>query len=310
MCGGFFGGAFDAFSDFIGTGGGDQGLANLLDEGVQSVGSGLAEVDDFVNEEIPGGYATLAAIAVPFAAPYITGAALTAGEVAALAAATKATTSAIQGDDLETILIKAALAGATSYGGSSLGGLGGSESAFTGATETGLATLASEAAVADAIGATLLTPEFLAPEFIAPEFGPSYADLGYNPAMPMGPTYTEMGYNPPMGPSYADLGIEQFGPSYGDLGIDSAKIYDYSPETAIQSVSPELDPTGSLASSGVKVTDLLRAANAAKGLLGGNQQPATAGAPTSDSRLPQGLVDYSGILNLLQTRSPSRTSLL
>lgn len=256
---------FDDVSDAIGTGGGDQGLLNALDEGVQSVGSGLAEVDDFVNEKIPGGYATVAALA---------------------------------------------LAAATGYVDPTL--LGGEAAAFTGATETGLATLASEAAVADAIGATLLTPEFLAPEFIAPEFGPSYADLGYNPAMPMGPTYTEMGYNPPMGPSYADLGIEQFGPSYGDLGVDSAPIYDFSPETAIQSVSPELDPTGSLASSGVKITDLLRAASAAKGLLGGKEQAATAGAkpPTFDSRIPQGQVDYSGILNLLQTRSPQRTSLL
>ena len=62
MCGGP---TLDVVSDVIGTGGGDQGLLNVVDEGVQSVGSGLAEVDDFVNEEIPGGWATGAAVAAP-----------------------------------------------------------------------------------------------------------------------------------------------------------------------------------------------------------------------------------------------------
>lgn len=313
---------FDDVSDAIGTGGGDQGLLNALDEGVQSVGSALADVDpgpaigdlgssfdDMVIRPITDDPVKAAAMALAIATgnaylvPIIAGA-----------------DTALEGGSIEDVIKSAAIA----YVGQEIGGEisdqifgGGEAAAFTGATETGLATLPSEAAVADAIGATLLTPEFLAPEiiapeFIAPEFGPSYADLGYNPAMPMGPTYTEMGYNPPMGPSYADLGIEQFGPSYGDLGIDSAPIYDFSPETAIQSVSPELDPTGSLASSGVKITDLLRAASAAKGLLGGKEQAATAGAkpPTFDSRIPQGQVDYSGILNLLQIRSPQRTSLL
>jgi hypothetical protein len=69
--GGGGGGVLDTFSDIIGTGGGDQGLLNVVDEGVQAVGSGLAEVDDFVNEEIPGGWLLPAAVAVAVATGYV-----------------------------------------------------------------------------------------------------------------------------------------------------------------------------------------------------------------------------------------------
>lgn len=74
-----------------------------------AIGGALAEVDDFVNDEIPGGWALPAAIAVAYMTGYIDP--------------------------------------------SLLGG----EAAFTGATETGLATLAGEGAVADTIGTTLLS---------------------------------------------------------------------------------------------------------------------------------------------------------
>jgi len=92
---GCFSQVFDRVSDVIGTGGGDQGLLNAIDEGVQSVGGGLAEVDDFVNEEIPGGWVLPAVIAVAVTTGYVdptlfasttTGTAgLTAAETAALA---------------------------------------------------------------------------------------------------------------------------------------------------------------------------------------------------------------------------------
>jgi hypothetical protein len=95
LFGGGGGGILDDFSDAIGTGGGDQGLLNSIDEGVQSVGKGLAEVDDFVNEEIPGGWVLPAVIAVAVVTGYVdptlfasttTGTAgLTAAETAALA---------------------------------------------------------------------------------------------------------------------------------------------------------------------------------------------------------------------------------
>lgn len=77
-----------------------------------AIGQGLAEVDDFVNDEIPGGWILPAAVAVAVTTGYVD---------------------------------------PTMFGEAALG-----EAAFTGATETGLATLAGEGAVADTIGATLL----------------------------------------------------------------------------------------------------------------------------------------------------------
>jgi hypothetical protein len=99
----------DPISSVLGTDGGGGGLMGAL-----------ADVDKAVGNTIPGGWATVAAVAVPYAAPYLTGAALTAGQAAALAAGTSAATSAVQGKSLEDTLKAAALAGVTSYGLNSL----------------------------------------------------------------------------------------------------------------------------------------------------------------------------------------------
>ena len=64
-------------------------------------------------------------------------------------------------------------------------------------------------------------------------------------------------------------------------------------------------------SSSISISQALRGLNLAKGLLGGGQEGAAAPATQfRGARLPQGEVDYSGILNLLQMRSPQRKSLL
>jgi hypothetical protein len=64
-------------------------------------------------------------------------------------------------------------------------------------------------------------------------------------------------------------------------------------------------------SSGISISQALRGLNLAKGLLGGGQEGAAAPATQfKGARLPSGEVDYSGILNLLQMRSPQRRSLL
>lgn len=107
--GGGGGGILDTFSDIIGTGGGDQGLLNMVDQGVESVGGALASVDDFVNEEIPGGWYLPAAVAVAVATGYV-----------------DPTLFATEG------------------------------AGFTGASETGLATLAGEGAAPDIAGNVLL----------------------------------------------------------------------------------------------------------------------------------------------------------
>lgn len=58
------GNVFDQISDVIGTGGGDTGLLNLVDQAAQGVGDIGASIDDTVNEVIPGGWATIGAAAL------------------------------------------------------------------------------------------------------------------------------------------------------------------------------------------------------------------------------------------------------
>lgn len=101
-------------------GGGGGGILGGIGDAIggiaEGIGDALAGVDKAVGDVVPGGWGTIAAIAVPYAAPMITGAALTAGQAAALAAGTSAATGAIRGEDPEDILKGAALAGASSYG--------------------------------------------------------------------------------------------------------------------------------------------------------------------------------------------------
>lgn len=143
---GCFSQVFDTVSDVIGTGGGDQGLLNAIDEGVQSVGKGLAEVDDFVNEEIPGGWILPAVIAVAVTTGYVdptlfasttTGTAGTAGLTAAETAALAESAA----------LVDTAMAGA--------GGVG------------------AGAAGAGTVGAGLTVSEMEALNLLAPETGTS-----------------------------------------------------------------------------------------------------------------------------------------
>ena len=57
----------------------------------------------------------------------------------------------------------------------------------------------------------------------------------------------------------------------------------------------------------IGIGDALNAARIGRGLLGGQQQPQQqAAASTPQSIMPRGQVDYSGILNVLQTPSPQR----
>ena len=303
MCGGP---TLDVVSDVIGTGGGDQGLLNVVDEGVQSVGSGLAEVDDFVNEEIPGGYILPAAIAVALATGYV---------------------------DPTLFAAEAGAAGA----GTTAGGLTASEmAALTAlAPETGTAIGAS---AAGATGAGLTAAEIAELTLLAPETGTSiglsgelapiigsieepltsglsFGDGGaYTTPIVDAPIYQ---YEPsPVYDFSPEVPIQSVSPEYdptGSLYTEArAPIYDFSPTTPVEYVSPELDPTGSLAKAGgISAMDVLRGVNAAKGLLGSGQEQAVAPATQfRGTRVPQGQVDYSGILSLLQMQSPQRRSLL
>ena len=110
-----------------------KGVGDLGESIGHTISDAGVSVDNAVNDYVPGGWGTVAAVAVPFLAPEAliaagameAGTALTAAQAAAVSSGTSAATSAIKGRSLEDTLKGAALAGATSYGLSSLGGAGG-----------------------------------------------------------------------------------------------------------------------------------------------------------------------------------------
>jgi hypothetical protein len=315
MCGG--GNPLDVVSDVIGTGGGDQGLLNVVDEGVQSVGSGLAEVDDFVNEEIPGGYILPAALAVALATGYV---------------------------DPTLFAAEAGAAGA----GTTAGGLTASEmAALTAlAPETGTAIGAS---AAGATGAGLTAAEIAELTLLAPETGTSIGLSGELAPIigsieePLtsglsfgdGGAYTLPIEAPVIGQPYDVTPLtdpvtgQPFGSIEEPLTGNYMDGFTSVSETGLATLPEEgmlVDLPGTtilgdlglagavetaIPSSGISAMDVLRGVNAAKGLLGSGQEQAVAPATQfKGTRVPQGQVDYSGILSLLQMQSPQRRSLL
>jgi len=246
LYGGGGGGILDDFSDAIGTGGGDQGLLNSIDEGVQSVGGGLAEVDDFVNEEIPGGWVLPAAIAVAVATGYVD----------------------------PTLFAAEAGAGEA-------GALG-----FTGASETGLATLAGEGAATDLAGTTLLGEAGLT--------GAAESGIGEAFTSPIVDAPISQYELSPITDFSPNVPIESVSPEFDPTGSlqtpQPTPTYDFSPNTPIEQVSPELDPTGSLANTGITgkdVLDTLRAANTVKNVVKAltPQEQALKNAQTSQQQM-------------------------
>jgi hypothetical protein len=253
----------DPISSVLGTDGGGGGILGAVEDVAQGAGSALADVDKFVGREIPGGWVTVGAAAVPFLAP----------EVLAMTAP---------------------------------------ELAFTGATETGLATLAGEGALADTIGATLLAggAEAAAAEAIAQALPYTQAFDAVNLAS-------------------QGLGTEQIAQNLTVSGLDSFLAEDMA-RLAIQGLSPEqiattlsysytpaeLAGTGieskalGAASKGLTAAQAIQGARMASGLLSGQQQQPQ---PQQQQMMiggrqtnPYGGVDYSGLLNLLQPRIAAR----
>ena len=246
LFGGGGGGILDDFSDAIGTGGGDQGLLNSIDEGVQSVGGGLAEVDDFVNEEIPGGWILPAVIAVAVMTGYV-----------------------------DPTLF------AAESGAGEAGALG-----FTGASETGLATLAGEGAATDLAGTTLLGEAGLT--------GAAESGIGEAFTSPIVDAPISQYELSPITDFSPNVPIESVSPEFDPTGSlqtpQPTPTYDFSPNTPIEQVSPELDPTGSLANTGItgkNVLDTLRAANTVKNVVKAltPQEQALKNAQTSQQQM-------------------------
>lgn len=113
---------------------------------------------------------------------------------------------------------------------------------------------------------------------------------------------------------YTPSGNEFAGMTSEDLArLDSTGIYTPAGNEFAGMTSEDLAKLDSTGTSGfgISISQALRGLNLAKGLLGGGQEGAAAPATQfRGARLPQGEVNYSGILNLLQMRSPQRKSLL
>ena len=257
----------DPISSALGTDGGGGGVLGALadiDPG-PAIGQGLSEVDEFVGREIPGGWVTVGAAAVPFLAP----------EVLAMTAP---------------------------------------ELAFTGATETGLATLAGEGALADTVGATLLSEAATAaaveqaatqalPYTLAADAS-NLAASGFDSAT-IAQNLTASGVDSFVAADAANLAAQ--GLSEAAIAQNLSQAY----------TTAELAGTGltsnalGAASKGISAGQALQGLRAASGLLGGRQQPQQQ-MPQMQmggrTQMPQGNVDYSGLYNLLalqRARNPN-----
>ncbi|NBR23629.1 MAG: hypothetical protein EBU08_07635 [Micrococcales bacterium] len=189
-----------------------------------------------------------------------------------------------------------------------LAALAAPEAAFVGATETGLATLAGEGALADTIGATLLSN--------------AATEAALAEAIGQALPYTEA--FDAVNLANQGLGAEQIAQNLTVSGLDSFLAEDMA-RLATQGLSPEqiattlsysytpaeLAGTGieskalGAASKGLTAAQALQALRGASGLLG-KQQPQAIPQMQMGGRtqMPQGAVDYSGIYNLLALQKP------
>lgn len=240
----------------------------------QPVGRGLAEVDKFVGREIPGGWVTPALITAAVAAPYL--APTLAGEGAAA--------SGFAGLDAAT----AAELGLS--GGSGLGISGASGNVLAGITGAEAAAAAAEAATAlpytEAFDAFNLAQQGLRPEQIAQNLTIS-ANVDPFIAQDMAQLAAQ-GLSPQQ--IVETLSMSYTKAELAPLGIESKAL--------------------GLPKKGLTAGQALQGARLASGLLGQRpQQPQMQQYQMPQmARMPQGAVDYSGLLSLLTPRTQARTS--
>lgn len=256
----------DPISDVLGTSGGGGGILGAVEDVGQAIGDVGASFEKEVVDPL-GGYKVVAPVAAAVAAPYLL------PELAALAAP---------------------------------------EAAFTAATETGLATLAGEGALADTIGATLLAG--------APEAAITAAEIGT--ALPYTEAFDAVNQATRLGLGEADIAR-----NLSMTGMDNMVAQDMarlatqglSPDQIVQTLSysytpAELAGTGieskalGLPSKGLTAAQALQGARLASGLL--TPRPQMPQMPQYQqpqiTRMPQGAVDYSGLLGLITPRMARR----
>lgn len=280
----------DPISSALGTDGGGGGILGAVEDVGQSIGSGLADVDKFVGNEIPGGWATVGG-----AAALGTGA-FFAPELAALAGGEAAGTAAGAG---------AAEAAGTAAGADVFGGLAGTGGAFEslGAAEQAAAALsASQAAAEVGTAVTQALPYTEAYDaWNLAQQGLGATDIASNLTI-------SAGVDPFIAADMAQMAANGLTPE----AIAQNLAYSYSTQ--------ELAPLGIKSLQATVPTTLkispmqaIMGAKMASGLLGAGKTPQQVQAQQyNQSRVPQGAVDYTPILSLLNIQQPQRnkTSLL
>lgn len=292
----------DPISSALGTDGGGGGVlgaladvdpgpalgsaAAAIDPG-PAIGDALAEVDKGVNQ-IPGGWYTVGGLAAGGTGLYF------APEIMAAVGAEAGT--AITTEAGQAAFFDALASGAT-----------GAEAVSTGLSVDALASGA----------ASFVTPDLM---------GPTYSELAYTglPEGALGPTYTELGYTGVnqaqaiaaadaaaapgsglMGPTYQELGVTGLpegaaGPTYAELG--------YTGLNTSEAVAAA-DAAAAAAKAGTAISPMqaLQGLRMASGLLGAGRTPQQAQMQAyNPSRVPQGAVDYSPILSLLNIQQAQR----
>jgi hypothetical protein len=241
----------------------------------------LASVDEFVNDEIPGGWYTVG------------GAAATAGALAAASAGAGAAAGAGAGTGLT-------------------GGAGGSTGLLTGTGAAGLGGAGSAAGIAGtqaAAGLGVASGSALAGGLGATGAGLSGVG-GLSPALPAagGVGGAGAGLSAQLAPgTILGTGLAgggEIGVSYmlGANGLPAVGSFGQLIPASSVSFGGQAVPAGSLG-----IRDALDIARLGRNVLG--QTPATPAGATAQFRgstMPQGSVDYSGIIDLLKARSPQR----
>jgi hypothetical protein len=286
MCGGPVGDVLDTTSSVLGTDGGGGGILGAVEDVGQSIGSGLAEVDDFVNDEIPGGWVTVGLAAATAGAA--SGAGAGAGAASGAAGGTATGTGLTAGAGASGGLLASGGTVGSLAGAGSAAGIAGTQAA----AGLGLTAGSALAGTGAAIGGGTGTVGSLNPAL------PSAGSVGGAGAG----LSAELAPGTILGTGLSGGG--EIGVSYmlGTNGLPALNAAGQLIPASSVSFGGQAVPAGSL---GIK--DALDIARLGRGMLA--QQPGTPGAATAQFRgstMPQGAVDYSGILNLLQTRAQQR----
>lgn len=304
----------DPISKAIGTdgsGGGVLGALADVDPG-KEIGKGLAEVDKFVGNEIPGGWKTVGLAAAAVAAPYAMSALSSAGAGTTAGGFVAADAAGMAASGLSEAAIAQNLA------------MAGVESAVAADAAALAASGLSEAAIAQnltfAYGAELgATAANIAPT-VAADVATSTAGSGV--------IETEAGKEA----FFKALSEGATQPEAINAGLSAQSgvpIYDYSqpsvvtpggnvvpastPPAQIAALDAQIKTAGAEAISKyggkMSIGNALQLGMLGKGLLGGQQQPQPQNPYAQMAQrntVPGGAIDYSGILNLLSPKPAKR----